>query len=358
MSQTPETHLPQDHPKVPNGKVGVLMVNLGTPAGTDYWSMRRYLSEFLSDRRVIEVPRLIWQPILQLIILTRRPSSSGEAYRSIWMKDADESPLAYYTRETAKGMQARFGDQVHFDYAMRYGNPSIPDRLTAMKEAGCDRILVLPLYPQYAAATTATVVDKVCDTVKSMRWQPAIRIAPTFHDHPVYIQEIAESILRKADEMPRRPDRVLLSFHGVPEAYLQRGDPYHCFCQKSGRLIRDYLAQQGLEAEVSFQSRFGPQEWLRPYTADRFEELPGEGVKSLLVAMPGFVADCVETLEEIAIEGRKDFLEAGGEDFQAVPCLNLSDGAFRLYEELCRNELAGWLDLKPAASNPQTAAAE
>ena len=216
---------------------------------------------------------------------------------------------------------------------------------------------MLPLYPQFSATTTATVVDKVCDALKAMRWQPAIRIAPAFHDHPVYIEEIANGILHAADQMTRKPDRVLLSFHGLPESYLHRGDPYHCHCQKTGRLVRDRLLEHGLETELSFQSRFGPDEWLKPYTSDRFEELPGEGAKSVLCAMPGFVADCVETLEEIAIEGRNEFLEAGGEEFAVAPCLNLSDGAFRVYEAICRTELAGWVDLAPsnAAEAPRAA---
>ena len=353
---SPAGHPPTDHPAVPGAKIGVLMVNLGTPSGTDYWSMRRYLSEFLSDRRVIEVPRWIWQPILQLMVLSRRPKSSGHAYRSIWRTETDESPLLYFTRTTAEMMQARHRDQgVVFDFAMRYGRPSIPERLTAMKAAGCNRILVLPLYPQYSATTTGTVVDKVCDALKAMRWQPAVRIAPTFHDHPVYIAEIAESIRRQAAGMDRRPDRVLLSFHGLPRSYLDRGDPYHCYCQKTGRLVGEHLARHGLDCEVSFQSRFGPQEWLQPYTVERLKALPGEGVKTLMVASPGFVADCVETLEEISIAGREEFLGAGGEVFEYVPCLNTSDGAMALFSALCRTELAGWIDLDEAAARPLAA---
>lgn len=343
---------PANHPKVAFGKTGVLMINLGTPSGTDYWSMRRYLSEFLSDKRVIEYPRAIWQPILQLMILTKRPFTAGQAYRSIWMEEADESPLAYYTRETATGMTERFGDQLVFDYAMRYGDPAIEDRLIAMKDAGCDRILILPLYPQYSAATTGTVVDKVCDTLKKMRWQPAIRVVPSFHDHPVYIREIAAGILDTAARLTHKPDRVLLSFHGVPQSYLKKGDPYHCFCQVTARLVGQELSQHGLETEISFQSRFGPEEWLQPYSADRFKEMPGEGVKHLLVASPGFVADCVETLEEIADEGREDFMEAGGESFTFSPCLNISENAFRLYGEIIKTELAGWVDVHTEQRTP------
>lgn len=336
---------PTYHPKVRFGRVGVLIINLGTPSGTDYRSMRRYLSEFLSDRRVIEYPRAIWQPILQLVVLTRRPFTAGQAYRSIWMKEADESPLAYYTRETAHGLAKRFGQDISFDYAMRYGAPSIPDRLKAMKDEGCDRILILPLYPQYSATTTATVVDKVADTLKRMRWQPAIRVVPPFYNHPAYIEEVANGIVATTSKMKQPPDRVLLSFHGVPKSYLKRGDPYHCFCQVTARLVGQTLENYGMATEISFQSRFGPEEWLKPYSSDRFKELPGEGVKNLIVASPGFVADCVETLEEIAEEGREDFLEAGGENFVFSPCLNASEGAFRMYETIIGTELAGWAKL-------------
>ena len=339
-------HLPAEHPPVKKPKVGVLLTNLGTPDGTDYRSMRRYLSEFLSDRRVIELSPLLWQPILQGIILNVRPQKSGKAYESIWNKELDESPLRTITRNQSDALKAHAAEHwpnVVVEWAMRYGTPSIADGLDRLAEQGCDRILLAPLYPQYSAATTATANDKAFEWFQKARWQPAVRTLPQYHDHPAYVQAIADSISSTMSELPWQADMVMTSFHGVPKEYLEKGDPYHCFCAKSGRLIQEAMGWPKEKYIQTFQSRFGPKEWLQPYTDVTIEELAKQGVKNLVVATPGFSADCLETLEEIAMEGQEIFKEHGGENFAFVPCLNDSDRGIALVNQLIEEELAGWI---------------
>ncbi|WP_300375884.1 ferrochelatase [Henriciella sp.] len=335
-------HAPEGHPPIVQGKTGVLLVNLGTPDGTDYWSMRRYLSEFLSDRRVIELNPLLWQPILQGPILTFRPSKSGEAYKKIWMEEG--SPLLVYTRRQADRLAARIGSEnLLVDFAMTYGNPSIASKLERLHDEGCERIAVIALYPQYSATTSASVYDRSFRALGDMRWQPAIRTAAPFFDHPAYIEALAGSIQDHVAGLDFEPERVLMSYHGIPKAYLDKGDPYHCHCHKTTRLVAENLGWDTGFAMTTFQSRFGPTEWLQPYTDKTLEALPGEGVKKIAVVSPAFISDCLETLEEIAMEGRDTFLEAGGTHFSVVPCLNDSERAIDLLETLARRELAGWL---------------
>lgn len=336
---------PADHPAVKAKRIGVLLVNLGTPDATTYWPMRRYLEEFLMDRRVIETPRALWWPILHGIILQTRPRKSGAAYRSIWNEALDESPLRTITRSQSDKMaEALAGHpEIVVDWAMRYGNPSIKSRLDRLTEEGCERILLFPLYPQYAAATTATVNDKAFDALKKMRRQPAVRTVPAYHDDPVYIDAICESLAKHVDALPFRPEKVIASFHGVPKEYLDKGDPYHCHCQKTARLMRERLGWSSDYLINTFQSRFGPAEWLQPYTDKTVERLAKEGVKSLAVVCPGFVSDCVETLEEIADENGEIFEENGGEHFAAIPCLNDSAEGMRVIEHVVRRELGGWV---------------
>ncbi|MEL6859456.1 MAG: ferrochelatase [Pseudomonadota bacterium] len=335
--------LPADHPVVVQGKIGVLLVNLGTPDGTDYWSMRRYLSEFLSDPRVIEVPQPIWQLILQGPILTFRPSKSGRAYKKIWTEEG--SPLLLYTKRQAEGLNARMGgDKLIIDFAMNYGNPSIASKVAALKDQGCDRICVVPLYPQYSATTTASVCDRTFKALAKMRWQPAVRTAASFHDQPAYIGALAKSISDHISGLDFTPDKVLMSFHGIPKAYLDKGDPYHCHCHKTTRLVAEQLGWAPDFAMTTFQSRFGPTEWLKPYTDKTLEALPEQGVKNLVVVSPAFISDCLETLEELALEGRDEFLEAGGEAYSVVPCLNDSAAAIDVIEDVVRREIAGWAE--------------
>jgi protoporphyrin/coproporphyrin ferrochelatase len=335
---------PDGHPVARSGGIGVLIVNLGTPAGTDYWSMRRYLQEFLSDRRVIEAPRAIWLPILQLILL-RRPIVRGRDYASIWNTERDEGPLKTITRSQCAKLAEAVSDlkpRIEVDWAMRYGLPRIADRLKALQTAGCDRILVVPLYPQYCAATTATVADKAFDALKAMRWQPALRIAPPYYDHPVYIQALARSIRIGLGSLDFEPEVVLASFHGVPQSFLDKGDPYYCHCAKTTRLLGEALGWGEDRLRMTFQSRFGRAEWLKPYTAETVRELAASGVKRLAVVTPGFVADCLETLEEIGVENAGYFRNAGGERFAAIPCLNDSPDGVAAIEAVVRCELKGW----------------
>ena len=334
------------HPTIRLGRIGVLLVNLGTPDSTSVPDIRRYLAEFLSDRRVIEVNPLLWKLILHGFILRLRPPNTAEAYKAIWMAETDESPLRFHTRAAAEAIQERLDPDaysVRVDWAMRYGNPAIRDRLAALQDEGCDRILVLPLYPQYAASTTATVIDEVARHMLDARWQPAIRTAPAFHDDPAYVEAVAAGIRDHLATLDWEPEVILASFHGLPKRYLTLGDPYHCHCAKTARLVRERLGLEPSRLKLTFQSRFGREEWLRPYTDETITELATAGVKRLAVVMPGFVADCVETLEEISIQARETFEHAGGTHFSAVPCLNSSDGAITLYETLVRRELAGWL---------------
>lgn len=340
------TVLPADHPPVRFGRVGVLIVNLGTPEATDYWSMRRYLKEFLSDPRVIEVPRLVWWPILNVIILTTRPKKSGEAYEAIWNRARNESPLKTTTRAQSDLLAEAFAgtdDRIVVDWAMRYGKPPIAERLAALQAQGCEKILVVPLYPQYAASTTATVNDKVFEAFSKMRWQPALRTAAPWHDDPVYIDALATSLTRHLESLDFEPEVVLASFHGLPQSYLLKGDPYHCHCHKTARLLRERLGWSEDRLRITFQSRFGSQPWLQPYTDETVKELARNGVKRLAIVTPGFVADCVETLEEIAIQNGEFFHEAGGEKFAAIPCLNDSPEGMRVLETVVARELQGWL---------------
>ncbi len=339
-----ERGVPENHPPVRSGRIGVLIVNLGTPEGTDYWSMRRYLREFLSDRRVIEAPRAVWLPILQLILL-RRPSARGRDYASIWNKERDEGPLKTITRSQSGKLAEALGDlgpRIEVDWAMRYGKPPIAERLSALQAGGCDRILVVPLYPQYCAASTATVVDKVFDTLKAMRWQPTIRIAPPWRDGPVYIEALARSTRAGLAKLDFEPEIVLASYHGIPQAYFDKGDPYYCQCVKTTRLLREALGWGEDFLRMTFQSRFGRAEWLKPYTAETVRTLAKSGVRRLAVITPGFVADCLETLEEIGVENAGYFREAGGERFAAIPCLNDSPEGMAVIEAVVRRELMGW----------------
>jgi len=339
-------HLPEGHPPIAIGRIGVLLVNLGSPAGTDYWSMRRYLKEFLSDRRVIEVPKWRWWLILNLFVLTARPSKSGHAYSIVWNKERNEGPLVTVTRSQAEKHGAALGasdDRILVDWAMRYGEPTIGARIEALKAAGCDRILIVPLYPQYAAATTATVNDVAFAKLQTMRWQPALRTLPPYHDDPAYIDALAASLSASLAKLDFEPELVLASFHGLPREYLDKGDPYHCQCQKTTRLLREKLGWPKERLRTVFQSRFGRAEWLQPYTDVTIAELAKGGVRRLAVVMPGFSADCLETLEEIAIRGGETFHQNGGEQYAAIPCLNDSPEGMGLLETLVRRELAGWI---------------
>jgi ferrochelatase len=338
-------HWPSDHPSVNFGKVGVLLVNLGTPDGTDYKSMRRYLEEFLTDKRVIEWSRWFWYPILYGIVLNKRPQKVGKAYEEIWNKDLDESYLRTYTRSQAEKLAVALQDlpHVHVDWAMRYGQPAIQAKMNEMQKAGCERILIYPLYPQYAAATTATVNDEAFKALLKMRWQPALRTVPQYSDDPVYIASLANSINEHLATLDWEPELVITSYHGIPRSYFMKGDPYHCQCYKTTRLLRDHLGWEKEKLMVTFQSRFGPEEWLQPYTDKTVERLAKEGVKRIAVMNPGFVSDCLETLEEIAGEAGEDFLHNGGEKFTHIPCLNDSDNGMRVIENVVRRELQGWI---------------
>ena len=329
---------PDNHPAVETGKVGLLLVNLGTPDAPEKGAVKRYLKEFLSDKRVVEIPAIAWQPILRGIILNTRPAKSAEAYKLVWTEEG--SPLAVYTERQAKALAAILGDDVQVDWAMRYGNPSVESRLESLKAAGCDRILVAPLYPQYSGATTASVHDAVFDTIDKMRWQPAIRLLPPYYDDAVYIEALAGSIAAALAKLDFEPDALIASFHGMPQRTLELGDPYHCHCQKTARLLSDAL---GKELMVTFQSRFGRAKWLEPATDSVLEALPSQGKKKLAIFAPGFSSDCLETLEELAIRGEEQFTEAGGEKFAYLPCLNDSDAGMAMLETLIRRELAGWI---------------
>ncbi len=336
-----EIDLPPSHPPILPRKVGLLLMNLGTPEGTDYWSMRRYLKEFLSDRRVIEVNRVLWWLILNVVILSFRPTKSGHAYEKIWNKELGESPLKTFTRGQAEKVAAAFFEQkkVIVDWAMRYGKPPVSQRLEALQMQGCDRIVLFPLYPQYSAATTATALDKAYDALKAMRWQPAIRTVPPYFDHPAYIDAITTSIKDHLAALSWKPDRILIAFHGLPREYLDRGDPYHCHCQKTARLVRQKLGLSSDFAQIVFQSRFGAAEWLKPYAQDTVESLPAQGFKNLVMISPGFASDCVETLEELAIGLAETFHEKGGVNFSVVPCLNDSPASIKLLTLLANQEL-------------------
>ena len=324
-----------DHPKVKFGKTGILLINLGTPDSTSWWDIRKYLKEFLSDRRVIEVNPILWQIILNLFILTLRPSKTAHAYKKIWRKDTNESPLLYFTRSQAEKLNKKIGNEdLIVDYGMRYGNPSISLKLKLLKEKGCENIIILPLYPQYASPTTATVCDEVYRSLMKMRWQPSLQIVPHYESDPNYIRALIKSIKTKIENIKWKPDLIISSYHGIPKKYFDKGDPYHCYCHKTTRLMKEQFTS--IDIQTTFQSRFGPQEWLTPYTDKMLESLPNKGVKNLLVICPGFASDCVETLEEINIQGRESFLSSGGENFDLIPCLNDDLDHIELFEKLVK----------------------
>ena len=323
----------ENHPKINFGKTGVLLVNLGTPDSTKWLDIRKYLKEFLSDRRVIEVNPFLWQIVLNLFILNLRPSKTAKAYKEIWMEKEDMSPLRYYTIMQTKKLLDRISNQnLIVDYAMRYGNPSIKGKIEKLHEVGCEKLIVLPLYPQYAAATTATVCDEVYRVLMSMRWQPSLQIIPHYESEPLYIKALYNSLSSKIKNLNWKPDLIIASYHGIPQKYFDKGDPYHCYCHKTTRLLSEKF--KDVEIKTTFQSRFGPEAWLKPYTDKTLEELPMQGKKNILVICPGFSSDCVETLEEISIQGKESFLKSGGKNFDVVPCLNDCDDHIDLLEKL------------------------
>ncbi len=340
-------HAPKDHPPLKRARVGILIANLGTPDGTDYWSMRRYLDEFLSDRRVIEWSPWKWQPILKLFVLTKRPFSSGEAYRGIWNNELDESPLMTTTRAQCDKlravMEARFPGEVMVDFCMRYGNPSTESVIKRMADQGCERIVFFPLYPQYAAATTATANDQAFRALMKLRWQPALRTVPAYHDHPLYIEALAQSVERAYAGFEERPTALVASYHGLPKSYFEKGDPYHCHCQKTSRLMTERLGWEKGDVHTTFQSRFGPEEWLQPYTVEYVAKLAKEGHERIAIMAPGFSSDCVETLEEINEEIGEAFHEAGGKHFHYIPCLNDDDAHIEMIASILETEAQGWL---------------
>ena len=322
-----------------NGKkIGVLLVNLGTPDEPTYFAVRRYLKQFLKDRRVIEVNPLIWQIILNLFILNFRPSKTAKAYKEIWMKDENISPLLYYTKKQSEKVSNSLSkENIIIDFAMRYGNPSIKSKIHKLHKMGCENLVILPLYPQYAAATTATVCDEVYRTLMKMRWQPSLKIIPHYESDPLYIDALVNSINKKINEISWKPDLIIASYHGIPKKYFDKGDPYHCYCHKTTRLISEKFSS--VKIKTTFQSRFGPQEWLQPYTDKTLENLPKEGVKNVLTICPGFASDCVETLEEIQIQAKESFLNSGGENFDMVPCLNDNNDHITLLNSLIERNI-------------------
>jgi ferrochelatase len=333
-----EALLNPDHPKIPPARIGVLLINLGTPDEASPAAVRKYLRQFLSDRRVVEIPQLVWQPILRGIILRTRPKKSAHAYRQVWTDGG--SPLAAITAAQAAALKGAFGEEVAVDYAMRYGNPAIGERIAALKAAGCTRILLAPLYPQYCAATTATANDEAFRALAAMRWQPAIRTLPPYHDNSRYIGALKESVAAQLAQLDFEPDAVIASFHGMPERTLHLGDPYHCHCRKTARLLSEAL---GRELVVAFQSRFGRAKWLEPATDKVLEAMPAQGVKKVAILAPGFSADCLETLEELAIRGQESFMAAGGERFAYLACLNDSGGGVDMLRAILGTELEGWV---------------
>ncbi len=341
-------HAPDDHPALPQQKVGVLLANLGTPDGYDYWSMRRYLGEFLSDKRVIDYPSWKWQPLLQLVILSKRPFSSGAAYKSIWNHEAGESPLMTITKQQSAAIAAsldlKYGDRVMVDFCMRYGNPTTKSKVETMVAAGCSRILFFPLYPQYAGATTATANDAFFRALMAEKWQPASRTVPAYFDQPAYIEALAQSVERAYAGLTKRPDILVCSYHGLPIRYLNEGDPYHCQCQKTTRLLKERLGWDETEITTTFQSQFGPEEWLQPYTVEEVARLARQGKTDIAICAPAFSADCIETLEEINEEIRDSFVGAGGEAFTYIPCLNDDPAHIGALCEVIGQNLRGWLD--------------
>jgi protoporphyrin/coproporphyrin ferrochelatase len=327
------------------GRIGVLLINLGTPDGTSYWPMRRYLQEFLSDRRVIETNRVLWWLILNLVVLVKRPFASGAKYRAIWNEELDESPLRTITRSQAKKVARALAAKknVLVDWAMRYGNPCIASRIEALTAQGCDRLIAFPLYPQYAAASTATANDKVFDALKKLRAQPALRTVPSYPQDPVYIAALADSIRTHLAGLDFEPEAIIASFHGIPQAYVDQGDPYQCQCMDTTDALRKALGPLGAKLKLTFQSRFGRAEWIKPYTDKTVEQLARDGVKRIAVITPGFATDCLETLEEIAEDNKEIFLDHGGERFSYIPCLNDSEAGVNVLVHLIERELQGWV---------------
>ncbi len=333
---------PKDHIKIPKSRVGVILVNLGTPEATNYKSMWIYLREFLSDKRVIELPRILWFPILYFIILILRPKKSGKLYEKIWNKKKGISPLKEITIKVTEKLRAKFKtEKIQISYAMNYGNPSIKDVMTTQFKQGCTKILIVPMYPQYSATTTASVVDNVSRVLKKMRWQPTVRFCPPYYDDEIYIKALSSHIEKKIKRS--KPDRILASFHGIPKKYFLKGDPYHCHCAKTVRLLNERLKKTKIEIELSFQSRFGPQEWLRPYMNEKFKELIDNEKKNIMMIAPGFSVDCLETLEEIKMEGQEDFKEMGGEKFEYISCLNDTEESITMLKQIVKRELSGWI---------------
>ncbi len=331
--------LPNRHPRLPQRKTGVLLINLGTPDSTKWWDIRKYLQEFLSDKRVIEVNPILWKIILNLFILTFRPAKTAKAYKKIWMKKQNMSPLRFYTIKQKSNLKERIQKPfIEIEYAMRYGNPSIAKKLSDLKEKGCQEMIILPLYPQYAAATTATVCDEVYRSLMKMRWQPSLQVVPHYESEPLYIKAVAVSIQKALKKIKWKPDVIVASYHGIPKKYFDKGDPYHCYCQKTTRLLVEHM-RIDIPIITTFQSRFGPEEWLKPYTDETIDNLPKEGKKKIFVICPGFASDCVETLEEISIEAKESFMEKGGEKFLTVPCLNYNKEHIDLLEYLVKKYL-------------------
>lgn len=340
------THIPNDHPEIKKPKTGVLLLNLGTPDATDYISMRRYLSEFLSDKRVIDYPSVLWQPLLQGIIMTSRPFRSGAAYRKIWNNDLNESPLKTMTRAQCEMISSHLHKtypDLEFEWGMRYGNPSTKAGIDALMDRGCERILLFALYPQYSACTTATAYDKAFDYLKTLNRQPAIRTATHWHDDPAYIDALAASVKDTLKAADTPPEHMVVSFHGLPKRYLMNGDPYHCYCAKTSRLLKEKLGWDDERWTTTFQSRFGPEEWLQPYTDETLEKLAHDGVKHVAVISPAFVSECVETLEELQLEAKDEFIAAGGEQFTYIPCLNDRKDHIELLASRIEQELGGWI---------------
>jgi ferrochelatase len=330
--------LPSTHPAIPQRKIGVLIINLGTPDAPEVPAVRRYLAEFLSDPRVIEIPRAIWKPILHGLVLRTRPAKSAHAYSQVWTEEG--SPLAAITRRQSVKLQERLGEEVLVDWAMRYGSPSIPDRISALKDSGCERILLAPLYPQYCAATTATANDLAFATLAQMRWQPALRTLPPYHDSPDYIDALQHDLEAQLGALDFEPQRLLLSYHGMPERTLRKGDPYHCHCRKTARLLGERMK---ITVDTSFQSRFGRDKWLEPATDDVLKSYPAQGITRIAIAAPGFSADCLETIEELGIRGKEEFEGEGGSHFARLDCLNDREPGMIMLEALIRRELAGWI---------------
>lgn len=342
-----EPSLPPDHASIRSGRIGVLLMNLGTPEGTSYKPMRAYLKEFLSDRRVIEEPRWKWWPILNLIILSTRPSRKGKDYATIWNNERDEGPLKTITRSQTEKLAERLAGaadgRITVDWAMRYGLPDVKSRLKALLAQGCDRILLVPLYPQYAAPTSATACDQAFRALMEMRWQPTVRVAHPYYADPTYIDALATSIRASLGKLSFEPEVILCSLHGMPKEYLLKGDPYYCQCAVTARLLRDKLGLSAERFRLTFQSRFGPDEWLQPYTDETVKALAQGGTKSLAIVAPGFSADCLETLEELDGENREIFLHNGGKEFAYLPCLNDSEEGMQVIEAVVRRELMGWV---------------